>query len=366
MAKIVINGRFLTQKITGVQRFSIEIVKELDKIIDKDNEYILVCPKKSKVVNNVDFENIKLESYGNFNGHIWEQIDLPKFVKTKKATLLNLYGAVPIFNPGIAVIHDISFIVNPKFFSWRFRQFNKLMIRSIIKRSPFLFTVSEFTKSEILRFFHFDGNKIFVIGSGYEHIERIESDFSILERLKLKPKNFYLTVATLAPNKNLSFILNVAKMNSNKIFVIVGSRDPKLSKVFGSSKMKNVELKNVIYTGYIDDFQMKALYQYAEAFIFPSFYEGFGLPPLEALVCGTNIIVSNTTALSEIYKDVAFFIDPRDVSTLDKLIKNDSIFNDEPDKNKIEELKSKYNWKNIALKIKQVIDSQLYEVENTK
>lgn len=113
--KIIINGRFLTQNITGVQRVAHEIVKELDKISkEKSLEIIILTPKN--IIFNSLYENIKVKKVGKLKGHLWEQIELPIYSFLEKGILLNLCNTASIINAGIIDIHDISFKVNPQFF----------------------------------------------------------------------------------------------------------------------------------------------------------------------------------------------------------------------------------------------------------
>ena len=114
------------------------------------------------------------------------------------------------------------------------------------------------------------------------------------------------------------------------------------------------EEKNIIFTGYLSDSEIKALYEKCEAFIFPSLYEGFGLPPLEAKICGANLILSNIEPLQEIFKDYAYYVDPKNSRTLVEAITNKKYLKTNDN---IDELKEMYNWsRNSRLLLQQISD----------
>ncbi|NUU97737.1 glycosyltransferase family 1 protein [Marinitoga sp. 1138] len=338
MKKVLINGRFLTQRITGVQRYAYEMLKAFDEHLDK-KEYkakiqIDVLTPRSYKSNNIELKNIKIKKFGILKGHLWEQIELPLYAKIKGYILLNLCNTAPILKTDYVVIHDISFKINPSFFSKSFRVWYLFLMTFIMNNAKKIITPSDFSKKEILKNYKLEKDKIFVIYEGYEHIDRIIEDNKIMKKLELKEKDFFLAVGSLNPNKNFEFIINIAKKFKNEKFVIVGGIN---KKIFSKEKY-NFKLDNIIYAGYISDSELKSLYKNCKAFIFPSFYEGFGLPPLEALSCGTNIIVSDTSSLKEIYKDVAEFIDPKNINTFSKNFKEIS---DEQRKNFLK----KFSWR---------------------
>ncbi|MGL5051470.1 MAG: hypothetical protein ACRC6E_12715, partial [Fusobacteriaceae bacterium] len=136
----IINGRFLTQNITGVQRFAHEIIRELDKIV-KLGEYKILAPKNI-IYKDLKYENIEIEICGNMKGHLWEQIELPYYVKKHKGELLNLCNTAPIINPGIVAIHDIQTKVHPEFFSKKFALWYNVLNRFNIRNAKKIITVS--------------------------------------------------------------------------------------------------------------------------------------------------------------------------------------------------------------------------------
>lgn len=304
---IIINGRFLTQGITGVQRFAHEIIRELDNIVNR-GEYKILAPKNI-IYEELKYKNIEIEICGNLVGHLWEQLELPFYVRKNKGQLLNLCNTAPIINPGIVTIHDIQTRVHPEFFSKKFVLWYNLMNKFNIKNSKKIITVSEFSKNEIIKYYGVSSKKINVIYNGWQHMDRIERDESILIRLNIKTEEYILGVSSMNPNKNFKYILGLAKLHPEYKFVIVGKKN---SNVFKDESIE--ELKNLTWAGYVSDEELKSLYANAKAFIFPSFYEGFGIPPLEAIACGCkNIFVSNTSCLPEIYKNGVIYMNPKKV-----------------------------------------------------
>lgn len=335
---IIINGRFLTQAITGVQRFAHEIIRELDNIV-KPGEYKIIAPKNI-IYKEFKYKNIEIEICGNLVGHLWEQLELPFYVKKNKGQLLNFCNTAPIIKPGIIAIHDIQTRVHPEFFSKKFDLWYNIMNRFNIKNSKKIITVSEFSKSEIIKYYKVSKEKISVIYNGWQHMDRIEKDESILNKLKMRTEEYILGASSMNPNKNFKYILGLAKLHPEYKFVIVGKKN---NNVFKDGSVE--ELKNLTWAGYVTDEELKSLYANAKAFVFPSFYEGFGIPPLEAIACGCEeIFISNTSSLTEIYKDKVTYINPSKVEVISK--KNKDV--------EMKEVLNWYSWKSSAQKISKI------------
>ena len=199
-------------------------------------------------------------------------------------------------------------------------------------------TVSESAKNDILKFYKIENSKIVIIPNAWQHFSRIKEDDSILNRFNLKDKGYYFSLGSRSPNKNIEWIMSAAKLNPNDIFVVSGS-----DSVFKSyNDVSKEELHNVIFTGFLSDGEIKSLMKHAKAFIQPSKYEGFGIPPMEAMSTGTKCIVSNVSSLPEIYGKSVWYIDP---------YKYESINLDEITKDKIEDnsvVLNKFSWKKSA------------------
>ena len=236
--KIIINGRFLTQKITGVQRVAHELVREIDGLLLNEELNVIILAPKNLIFENL-YKNIKIKKVGFLTGVLWEQLELPFYSLLEKGTLLNIGSTAPIIDTGIVDIHDISFKVNPQFFSKKFSLYYKILIWILVRTSKKILTVSEFSKDEIVKYYHVNPEKIKVVYNSWEHILNFKEDFNILKKFNLKSKSFYLGVSSVAPNKNFKYIIELAKLYPEKQFVIAGKKNEKVFGKLGINEMNN-------------------------------------------------------------------------------------------------------------------------------
>jgi glycosyltransferase involved in cell wall biosynthesis len=344
--QIIVNARFVTQSITGVQRFAIEICLRLKKLFP---DIIFISPKN--ILQHEIAQALGVISFGKFSSHLWEQFELPKYLKQKKKPiLLNLCNTAPLFyKKNIICIHDIAFRVNPKWFSPAFVTLYKFLIPRISRSSLKIITVSKFSKRSIIDYTGIPEDKVEVVFNGLTKAF-LESNSA---SLKLPLGDFLLAVSSVDPRKNLiSLVKAFKKANLNNFkLVIVGSE----SKVFAAVGLKEeINLcPSIIFTGYLPDNELAALYKNAKIFIYPSLYEGFGIPPLEAMASGTATIVSNTAALPEICGDASLYINPLDIDDISTKIKLLAINEKLQQKliNKGYKQIERYNWEKSAERI---------------
>lgn len=307
---VVINGDFLCRNLTGIERFAYETCIRLDKIIEKDSIEIYV-PSNAKFL--PEFQNIKIvQSSKNCKIFpLWEHIEFSRYAAKNKLCPLDFANVTPFFRPGIVFIHDIYAKLYPNDFPEK-RQTYKgiyvLYVSSCGKTCKKIITVSDFSRQQISKVYGIDPKTIQIIYNGWEHIKNIESDSSILQKYpELKPKKFYFTLGSLQKRKNLKWIADYASEHADELFAISG----KAISGMVSDDIKALQtLKNVILVGYVSDEQVKALMESCKAFIFPSYYEGFGIPPLEAISCGAPVIISRAASLPELYGNCAHYIEP--------------------------------------------------------
>ena len=337
---IYINGRFLAQKVTGVQRYAIETIKEMDKL-NLNTEIIILHPKN--IINKLELSNIKLQQIGKNTGHLWEQLTLPIYLrkKNKHVKLLSFGNIAPILFPGYVVIHDISFKTHPSHLNWKFVLWYRIITRLNIKRYKHIFTDSEFSKNEILKNYNIKEENITVTYLAAEHIKNIEPDENIIKKLDLENKEFCFSLGSKSPHKNIKYVMQCAKNNPKMIFIVSGAEN----KIFKEEERENV--RNLIFTGYITDNQLVTLYKKCKCFIFPSLYEGFGIPPLEAINVGCkNIFLSDIPVFREIYGDNVNYIKENVILKLENEIESIEID---------DKFLSKYTWDKIANKISEKI-----------
>ena len=336
--KVVISGKAFAKKYrTGVQRYCIELLKELDKQ-KCGTEIELLVPKYCD--EEFKYKNIKVVKFGKLNLNIWEQTELPLYALKNKAILVNLCNTSPILKPDIVCIHDLNCIKNPQYYPKLFSNWYKMMVKNAIKKAKKIITVSRFSKSEIENYYNI--KDIEVIYNGYEHIFRVKADDGIFKKLQKVEKNrYFFTLGTIQKNKNIEWILKVAKLNTDKTFVITG---------YMNQENIKFDLKNVIYTGYLQDEELKALMENCEAYIIPSFYEGFGIPPLEAFALGKNVIASDIPVFHEIFEDEIKYINPYEYNVnLNELV----------DSQNRQKILDKFSWEKSAEELLNIIEEQV-------
>lgn len=346
ISKIIINGRFLSQRTTGVQRYAREILNELDKIAKPHEFSIAVSPDAKDIP---DYKNIDVIRIGKLHGTLWEQISFSLFALKRKLLTLNLCNSAPLINPGIVAIHDVKIKAYPEFFSKKFRIWYNILFKNETKRAKAIITVSEFSKSEIRKYYYVPNKNIYVIPNAWQHYERIGYDENTLAKYGLEKGQYYFAMSSLEPNKNFKWIAEVATKNTDQVFAIAGSINDKIfSKGLGFECPPNMKL-----LGYVSDEEGKTLMRDSKAFLFPSFYEGFGIPPLEALSAGCKlIIVSDIPVMHEIFENKAIYITPTKVdlpSDLESIKEKDG-----------NEILSKYSWKQSAIQFYNIKEKKYY------
>lgn len=300
---IVVNARFLTQRTTGIQRFATEITREL---LDLRSDVTLAVPKGP--IDTAGLDPSRIVRVGRTRGHVWEQIDLPLFARRRRALLLNLASTGPIgYRPQISTHHDITWIRHPESFGRRFRAVYGLVVPRLIARSDALLTVSEFSRGEIARHFGVDPRRFTVIHNG------ADARFHPGEAAAGRP--YLLAVSSPNAHKNFARMLSAferfAETHPDVELRVVGSQ----TNSFARQRYEDSPAR-VRFLGRIDDDELTTLYRGALAFVFPSLYEGFGIPPLEAQQCGCPVIAARAASMPEVLASSAVYVDPYDETDL--------------------------------------------------
>lgn len=359
MKKIIINGIKLstTPKITGVQRVCREILIRLDKLLDDETElkfeYVYCKGANNTIINPFEFRNIvPVEMPGCGNDYIIRLFTLPKYVRKRKAIAVCVSTEVLRSKNHIACVHDLRPVIFKDYDSFHFKLTYKYLLHTVKKYSKKIVAVSDFQKNEIIKYFKIkEADKVKTIYNGWEHMKDIVPDGSIFGKYsKLKVGEYFYSLGSLAPHKNFKWILETAKRNPHCTFAIAGGKDLRNWK----DNIETDEINNVIFLGYVSDEENKALMQNCKAFLFPSKYEGFGIPPLEALSCGAPIIISNASCLPEIYEDCAHYFDPDDYDVdLDKILR-ETVGNPE-------KILKKCSWENAAMQWLEIIKKEIMQ-----
>ncbi len=317
MKRIAINGRFLSQAVTGVQRYAREMLRELDCSLASlpagaDPVEVLV-PRKAGVY--PSYKSLLIREVGRLKGQAWEQIELPLHCRGK--ILFTPCGGAPILhNCNVVTIHDASVFATPNAYSRAYVRWYRWLFCRLGRTARRIITVSEFSKSELVRYCRIDPSGISVTHSGCDHVACELPDYSILHKFGLSKFSYVLAVSSRNPNKNFRGVVHAMKLlrDSPLPFVIAGEMN---SHVFGKSEGLPA---SVLQIGRVSDAQLRALYEEAGCFVYPSFYEGFGLPPLEAMACGCPVIAGDIGALRETCGDAAAFCSPADPSSIAECI----------------------------------------------
>jgi glycosyltransferase involved in cell wall biosynthesis len=359
--KVYINGYFTKESVNGVPRYAYEIVRRMDKYF-RPGEAELVIPRNP--INVPKLNNIAIctwEQRGSkkeLDNVLWGEIDYLRYIKKKKGLNVNLTNRCEKYKDSITAIHDLIPLCNFKYpFKMTFSQKKKQFIYDIedklwfahkieIKKHYYrkIVTVSECSKEQIAKKTKVSNKNIVVIGNGWEHILEIES-INEAEDERIKVGQYYFFIGNIKPHKNFQWIIKEARQYTQEVFVIAG----KIPKNIMDSVIDNNPAQNIIFLGYVSDGYMKYLMENAKALLFPSFCEGFGIPPLEKLALGGQVIVSDIPVLREIFGDTVHYID-KDFGILDI----NSVLKDKvgsPDK-----ILKEYSWETSARKWFELID----------
>jgi len=298
--QLYVNGRFLAQPLSGVQRFATEMTAALRRIHQG--------PLKVLVPSDANQRHPDVHAVGRRSGHVWEQLDLPRHVKD--GVLVNLGNTGPLLmRRQIIVLHDAGVFSTPQAYSRRFRSYYKTAQWWIARNGAQIVTVSEFSRAEIVRCLGLSPDSVAVVSEGSDHMDGISAEPDILHRNGLERGRFILVVGNLAAHKNLIALGELARqLAARDMPLVVAGGLPQ--DVFRDGDTARLP-RPARYLGRVSDGALKALYQAAICFVFPSLYEGFGLPAVEAMACGCPVVAADIPGLRETCRDGVQYCDPR-------------------------------------------------------
>lgn len=315
---------------TGIGWYAYHLIKNI-KNVDKKNLYILYgCfikqyKKILKIKSDFKSENfyVSVKFFPNRIYNYAVQTILPIELFHGKFDIIHTlhpFSPVSMLGKQIITIHDLTPLINPEWFVPLHSEKFRFIISKAVKRTDLIIADSNSTKKDIVKFFNINAEKIEVIYLAADEIYKPIQEKEFIEKTKKKygiDKKYILFVGTIEPRKNLVRLLSVFKQIKHHIkdyqLVICGQPGWKTKTFFSKLNSFPEEVKkDIILTGYVPREEQLLLYNGCELFIYPSLYEGFGLPVLEAMSCGVPVITSNISSLPEVGGDAVILVNPED------------------------------------------------------
>jgi len=311
---LFINARFLTQPMSGVQRYARELLGALDRRLASDpglrdalGEVVALHPRAP--VDDPGWRQIRPRALGGGSGHLWEQGALWR--ASRSGVLLSLGNSGPILHrQHVLALHDANIYQIPKAYSKRYRVLHKGLRPVLARRAAALITVSRFSAGALARHLHFPEQRFSIVPNSAGHVLRAKSDPLALNDWGLKPGGYWLSVGNQSPNKNIARLVAAHRSLGEHAppLVIAGGIAPGLA---GEERGAGAR-----FLGRVSDAELRALYEGAAGFLFPSLHEGFGIPPLEAMALGIPVIAARRAAMPEVLGDAAMWFDPYSVADM--------------------------------------------------
>jgi glycosyltransferase involved in cell wall biosynthesis len=352
---VVLNGKFLVAEPSGVHRVAEELITHLDALLAEgaggDRTWELVCPPDAK--RTLPLKVIATTRRGRLTWQPWEQFELPWLARGR--LLVNLCNLAPITGPReIAMIHDAQVFISPESYSKAFRAWYQFALPRIGARSARVLTVSDYSREQLVAYGVAKRQKIEVIHNGVDHLSDISPDPACLARLGLAANGYVVALANTQKHKNVALVLQAFARPelANVKLVLVGGHGAQ-----DFARLGLTPTPNVLFPGRVSDGELRALYQSATCLVFPSTTEGFGLPPLEAMLAGCAAVVAPCGALPEVCGEAAVYVAPDDAAGVAaavlRLGANDTERQALIDKGRIQA--AQFTWKRSARRLLDII-----------
>lgn len=317
---VVFNGRFLAQVHTGVQRYGAETLLALDALLHASPaeaqalDWVLAVPDDALPMSLKFIRRVHLPGKAS---HVWEQLALCWF--SRGAYLVNFNYSGPLFKRHqLITIHDATVRVMPESFTRAYRWVHNGLVAVLGRTAHTVMTISEFSRSEIRRCFDLSRNDIVVGREGGEHAVVTTDDLAVLAKHGLKAGQYVLGVGSVKPNKNYGLLARAMRQIENYPWpvAIAGAKD------IGIFRDADAVPDGFQFLGFVPDADLSALYRQAAWFVFPSLYEGFGLPAVEAMANGCPVLAARAASIPEVCGDAAIYFDPHDPTSLANVLRS--------------------------------------------
>lgn len=313
----------------GIGRYSYELAKELYNI-NKDNIKIVIREQDLKLFSYINQDDLIIAS--NINNsrdrNIYEQFKLPKIIKKRYPDAIIHYPdtMAPILasNPVVITVHDLAFKSVEGAFTWKQSLWKNIITDLSVRKAKKIIAITNFTKTEIEKHYpKVSRDKISVVYNGFNNFSKDKIDKSkVRKEISELKKPYILTVSTISPRKNVDGLIKAFNNISDKIeedLIIAGGNGWMYEDVYNLVDKLNLK-DRVKFTGRINDEELKLLYSNARVFVFPSYYEGFGLPPIEAMAFDIPIASSNMSCMPEVLGNEVEYFDPYNADDIGKAI----------------------------------------------
>ncbi|RLC50643.1 MAG: hypothetical protein DRH79_07315 [Candidatus Cloacimonadota bacterium] len=358
--KIAINALGPSKVKAGIGNYLANLITELS-IIDKENRYIIFASSQNMHFYGNKNRNFKIIDIGFWAKNkllriLWEQLILPFNIIDFKADILFSPGFVcPLYktSKNVTVIHDMTFFSHPYVHTFFKRIYFPFMIKQAVKKSEKIIAVSNNTRKEIIKYTHIAKEKIAVtlLAANKFSVAEIADEKKFLKEKYGIDSDYLLFVGMIEPRKNIRLIIDSFNKieDDNLKLVIVGQKGWMTEELFERIGADDLE-RRVIFTGFVPDEELSVFYKNARVFLYPSLYEGFGIPVLEAMSEGCPVITSNISSLPEVAGDAAILINPENSDELSDAINkisNNSKYREELIEKGFDNVK-KFSWEKTA------------------
>lgn len=359
---LYINGRFLTQPVSGVQRYARELLGALDQLLsDGCGSFGPVEVLVPHAVEAPDWKVLRVRVVRGGAGHVWEQGALAR--AARGGILVSLGNAGPLLHSNhVLCLHDAHLFDIPQAFSRRYRLWHRALRPALARRARALITVSAHSAQALGQHLGIAATRFNIVPNSAQHVHDWASATDAPLRYGLDAGGYLLSVGTQSPNKNLAALIAAHAQAGPDVLplALVGATVPGLAKAAtGQGRVHQL--------GRVPDNDLRGLYEGAAGFVFPSLHEGFGIPPLEAMELGVPVICARSGAMPDVLGDAPLWFDPRDSVDMTRALQDFAQMSEGDSQKMIERghrVASGYRWRDSALQLQKVLTGAVEHLQN--